>query len=472
MHSNLERFLGKLAKEDMPIFKKTAGVITNMTSQDNSSISDLTWSILKDTALTSKVLRLANSITFNRDSRKVSTVSRAVLQLGLRAIKSICFSGLFVETSLKGSQKERVIREMMASFHAAVQARNIALARRDPSAEEIFISSLLYQIGSVAFWCFGGDLAERLDQMIKEQPHIPQEKLEKTLLGFTLQELSQSIAKEWSLSDLLERALCGDNDPKVATIIAGRSIAKAAESDWAHEKLKIAIEQTRKLTNLSKEECSKLIRESTTEALRATADYGLAKYVNLIPSQDEEREIRLVEEQQEASFDFDPLLQFEILCELQTILKDNQFNVNVFLSSLIEGINRGIGMDRVLFAIMTPDRAKLFGRYAIGWPQSQIESFEIHLNTSPSNLFVKAINDNESIWVNHNNIKIYQLLTESIRIKMKTNNFFVAPIVIKRKPIGVLCADRHTTQRDLDNASFISFTFFATIANAILASTL
>ena len=65
------------------------------------------------------------------------------------------------------------------------------------------------------------------------------------------------------------------------------------------------------------------------------------------------------------------------MSELSALTREKQVNLNLFLSTLIEGIYRGVGMDRVIFAITSPDRKLLVGRYALGWEQSGIERFQL-----------------------------------------------------------------------------------------------
>ena len=83
--------------------------------------------------------------------------------LGFEEVRSICLSIAVVESMLKGTQKQRVLDEMARSFHAAVQARAFAEQRKDKSPEEVFIATLLYRLGDMAFWAFSGEWAQELD---------------------------------------------------------------------------------------------------------------------------------------------------------------------------------------------------------------------------------------------------------------------------------------------------------------------
>ena len=63
--------------------------------------------------------------------------------------------------------------------------------------------------------------------------------------------------------------------------------------------------------------------------------------------------------------DPDPMLQLQILRELSSLM-EVQPDFNSVLEMVLEGMYRGIGMDRTLFALRTPDHRFLVGRYALG----------------------------------------------------------------------------------------------------------
>ena len=137
----IEYWVSRLALEDMPLFSRTVQHVAGMANRDNSSFSELAWSILEDPALTSRVLKLANSMYYNPYFKRITTVSRAVMRLGTNAIKEICLAISLIESVLSGLRKEKVAVEVARSFHAAVQARKMAIRMRLPDPKK-FLSPL------------------------------------------------------------------------------------------------------------------------------------------------------------------------------------------------------------------------------------------------------------------------------------------------------------------------------------------
>lgn len=470
--ASLDTVVSKLSKEGMPVFAGTSKLIMSLSSHDKTSVNDLTWAILKDTSLTSRLLRLANSMFFNRDGRRVSTVSRAILQLGFDTVRSVCIFSMIIEDMVKGARRDQVSREMITSFHAAVQARNLAIARGDSGSEEVFIAALLHRIGHIAFWIFGDELADALDEAIKMNPGVPQDTLEREVLGFSLKALSLGLTEEWDLGGLVRKSLAaGESDKRTRDVQIGHAIAMGMEEGRDSQRMKSAVAAVVQSLRLSREDAEKLIRSNTEEAFQAASDYGLEQYAWLIPTiSDGEKEAQAPTAETTIFQQPDPLLQLEVLNELSALVKEKPLNFNMFLSALIEGIYRGVGMDRVIFAVMSPDKKSVSGRYALGWEQGRIGEFQFSAKSVVPNIITSVLSEKEACWANGNATCSGLHVNEEVRNTMSGKFFFIAPIMIKGNVLGIISCDRSLSRRELDEKSFCCFKYFAYSANALLSS--
>ena len=77
----------------------------------NSFAQDLADVILKDQALTSKILSIANSAYYGFYG-KVSTITQAIVALGFSSVKNIAF-GLTAYNSLSALTKEPLIKQLI-----------------------------------------------------------------------------------------------------------------------------------------------------------------------------------------------------------------------------------------------------------------------------------------------------------------------------------------------------------------------
>ena len=113
----------------MPVFASTVAALRRIIGDERASASALAQVILKDTPMTTKVLRLANSAYFNHSHQAVNTVSRAIVVLGFNPVAELALSVSLIDSLLAGGLRGRVHIEMARSFHAAVQARWAASRR-------------------------------------------------------------------------------------------------------------------------------------------------------------------------------------------------------------------------------------------------------------------------------------------------------------------------------------------------------
>ena len=205
------------------------------------------------------------------------------MRLGFNAVKEICLAIALIETVLSSLHKEKVAVEVARAFHAAMQARKIAIRRDLPRPEEVFIAALLSRIGHIAFWCFAGDVGDRLESaMLKGEC---EDQAEIKVLGFKLERLTLRLCQEWKLSDLLESALQNKKatDPLVRSIKLGCAVAKASENGWDCPPIKEIMKDASRLLNLSEEETIKILHESAMAAAEIAISYGAENSSSLIP---------------------------------------------------------------------------------------------------------------------------------------------------------------------------------------------
>jgi HD-like signal output (HDOD) protein len=472
---SLDAWVQKLGESGMPVFAHTARDISQVSDSRESSAAELARVVLQDAAMTAKLLRVANSPVFNPMGRTISTVSRAVVLLGFQEVRAICLSIAVVESMLKGKQKQRVIEEMARSFHAAVQARSFAKKRKDQSPEEVFIATLLCHLGDMAFWAFAGESAEQMDTALRQRPNDAADKIQRDVLGFVFRDLTLGLSREWKLGELLEQSLQGKahKNPRASNVALGYELAIAAEKGWKSPEVEQLLERLAENLYLPVEDVSRLVKANAEEAADTAAFYGADVASNLIPVPGDKREHQAEGRENIEAPVFqepDPMLQLTILRELSTLMESRP-DFNSVLEMVLEGMYRGIGMDRTLFALRTPDHRFLVGRYALGTDNEQLRRvFHFETVAAAPNQFSHVIETKQAIWLGEKqDIQRQDLLTPQVLAVTKGADFYVTPIEIRNKVIGVFYADRQPSGRPLDAESFNSFKHFALQGNLALA---
>lgn len=461
--SSLDEWVRRISEEEMPIFGHTVQQVVSVAENENASTAELARVILQDASMTARVLKLANSVYYNPHIQQISTISRAVVVLGFTTVRSMCLSIALVDSFVQGAPRDRLTRELARAIHAAVQARTIAMAREDESPEEVFIAALLYRLGDLAFWCFGGPAGDRLDTLLR-QPGITPEQAEMEVLGFHLRQLTASLVKEWRINDLLIATLKNPDsqDARIRNITLCHQLARAAEKGWESPKVLQLTLDLAKMTGQSDKAVSTNLHQNARDAARIAGYYGAAAAAAVIPLPRGEQVVSEEELNVPEYPEPDGMLQLRILRELALLLDDPKSDFNLVLELVLEGIYRGAGMDRTLFALYTPERRGLRAKFALGGEREALMgAFHFDRRPQEENLFLHLLEKPVALWFDPaKRAEQRRWQTPQLAEAVGRAPFFVAPIMVNGSAIGLFYCDRALSERPLDEESFESFKHF------------
>jgi putative nucleotidyltransferase with HDIG domain len=140
--------LKKTLDESVKLYSlpQTLAEVLRIVSDENSGADDLAKVLMKDPAMTTKVLRVVNS-PFYGVGRQIGTVSQAVVTLGMRQVTALALSTSVYGMTEKWESKFDRIRFWRHSLEVAIAARSIGEKVGVRNLEEIFVAGLLHDIG-------------------------------------------------------------------------------------------------------------------------------------------------------------------------------------------------------------------------------------------------------------------------------------------------------------------------------------
>ena len=174
------------------------GIITKLNSlseNDKTSIQEMARLVASDQVLSARILKLANSPSYG--FYRVSTISNAMILLGVNVVKSLALSSSIFEIMEKNS-----VGLWEHSLGAGVAANIISRRLKLPECEEISTAALLHDIGKVIIRLNFGDDYRHLLALIDED-EISMLEAERKLLGTDHAEVGAWLAKSWFLPDKL-----------------------------------------------------------------------------------------------------------------------------------------------------------------------------------------------------------------------------------------------------------------------------
>ena len=120
--------------------------VLRITDDDNSGASEIAAIVMKDPALTARLLRIVNS-PFYSPARQITTINQSVMTVGTRAVKAMALTaGLYRFFDSEDGALDRT-RFWRHSLEVAIACREIARLCDYRPDEEAFIAGLLHDIG-------------------------------------------------------------------------------------------------------------------------------------------------------------------------------------------------------------------------------------------------------------------------------------------------------------------------------------
>lgn len=207
-HSTIEFLLRRMQrKKDFPTISSTLADINRLTSSEaNASADQLANVILRDLALTSKLLKLVNSAFYGQRTAEITSISHAVVFLGVDTVRMTANS-LTLFGHLRGDSAE-LKDSMIKAFLSGLIARHLAQRARLPDIEEAFICGMCQNLGeNLVIYYFPEEFAEIDD--LRGQQKLGKAAASRGVLGVSYAELGAAVAQKWSLPQSIVATIKG-----------------------------------------------------------------------------------------------------------------------------------------------------------------------------------------------------------------------------------------------------------------------
>lgn len=171
----------------------------------------------EEPALYARVLRIANSPYYGQ-TRSITTLTRAIVVLGLDAVRGIAAAACLDRTRPRGSQHGLVDMTSVVRHSVATAAAAEALARlRHPQlAAEAFIAGLLHNLGIVVQMSLDAPGIEAMIRLRTADDQRDMRALESERMAVGHEECIATIFEEWHLPEALIAATRDHHDPMAA----------------------------------------------------------------------------------------------------------------------------------------------------------------------------------------------------------------------------------------------------------------
>ena len=206
-----------MTTKDLPAMPLVATKVLELSSDPNTSASQLQQVISDDQAMTGRILKIANSAMYSC-SRKIKTLTEAIVMLGLNSIRSLVVTSaarnLYNTRNSTAGLKERLLWEH--SIGTAFACRLLIKDSMPAMQEEAFLAGLMHDIGKLVLNLQIPDSFDEIVQIVyNENQAFP--RIERRMLGFDHAQVGAMLVSKWNLSPALEEVIGNHHDPATFT---------------------------------------------------------------------------------------------------------------------------------------------------------------------------------------------------------------------------------------------------------------
>jgi len=469
-------------KSDLPVFSQTISILNKVSSSDTDSMASVSNAILKDYSLTNKVLRLVNSAYYNRGGGKISTISRAVVMLGINPVRSIAAALMLFEHMQNKRQSGQLKEDAVESLFSALIANELSRSLSKADHEEAFLCALLQKLGKTLVRFYLHDESQAIDKLVAQEGQTEASATAR-ILGTSYYKLGISVAREWGFPEqIIDSMKPVDLSTLTTTETNSSSLQVISQfSNALGALLKLPVNQQpaaiknltasySKALKLKDEKIDSMLSSCLKELVEFARliQFNLkdsAYYQSLTSSQIEnlpadtaaishnefnaDTSVRILEEDTES---FDRTAEKALTDGIQDITNTltGDFNLNQVFQMILETIYRALAGSRVVLCMKDKPSNSIRARFGYGENIDQIiNHFKIPL-AYQADVFHIAFKNNQDIRIeNTREDNIKKRIPDWYHQNIGAKSFTIFPININHSPIALIY---------IDNAQDESFT--------------
>ena len=282
-------------KSDFPALSDAVVRIQRVTQSENASIAGVTDEIVRDVALTNKLLRMVNTVHFrNAGAGTIASVPRAVSLVGLAGIRTMALSLVLLEHM----QDKAHVSRLKELFLMAMMTGTLCdeLTPLVKAHDEPFLAGMMSQLGRMLTEFYFPEEATLIRRRVEpswqrgEWSQAIEDRAVGEVLGLSYEQLGVGVTKVWGLPDTLRRAIARPEGEPPGRAVDGAAerlrwcvqasgeLAQAlmnANTDVAATKIAAIGERFGRALNLPKEHFESAVRSAQSHLQSVSTDLGL-----------------------------------------------------------------------------------------------------------------------------------------------------------------------------------------------------
>jgi HD-like signal output (HDOD) protein len=436
------RFLGE---RPLPVMAPSKQQVSRLLGSSSATNADLQRVIGRDPGFALELFRRYAGVS-KSPKEPPGSLAHAISLLGQTSLSLLLKQLPVVEETLEGRGRKGYDRCYSHALHAAHYASGWGHEREDSNPEELGLAALLYNCGEMALWVHAGAEMEKIEAHVAAGANYANSS--RSVLGCTLRQLNNALAELWRLPHLVATALSGGWPalPRAQKVVLAAALARETARDWNSGETQDLTDILAELQRITPDRARASLHTLAAETARDIQELALPLtapgLIGLRP---------IVEEPPEKS---PPPSISEPVPEkrptpapkpparpAQPAAPAPANRLQQDLIQITTRMQKDIGVNRVMFAMLASDRKTLKARFVAGGEGREgLNRFNcVH---DKRNLFTVLLSKPQGFWLKEDNREKYlPLIPETLRETVDTRGFFIMSIYVRNKPVGLMYAD-------------------------------
>jgi eukaryotic-like serine/threonine-protein kinase len=490
-------------KSDFPAMSESIIKIQKIASSEKENVSTITNEVLKDVALTNKLLKMVNSAYYAQRG-EVSTVSRAVTLIGLNGIRNMSLSMVLLESMQDKGHASQLREDFLRSMLAGTVASEMCRISRD--SEYAFLGALFRNLGRMLTSFYFPDESQQIKNLIStrgpginakpftnplagidsKQPLLSESQAAMRVLGITFEDLGLGVAKLWGLPQDIQGCISRvEQDPprRPAANEAQKTIWLAMAANEIADQLLVSepgncaasIEKVAQKYKIVLSAKSSEFHDATTSSQKKMREMANAMDMKIYPGSRIERLLGGSHPEPKEAASSGSITQFQLQAASKPVqdgcdigIQDIQneipsisqrlaagiqdatnamvedFKLTDVVRMILETMYRSLNFDRIIFCMIDPKSQIVKARFGLGKNiESQLQIFKFNLGAQEPNLFEQICNKGSDTLISDaSEAQVSSRIPEWHKSAFKAQALLLLPLQIKGKPFGLIYADK------------------------------
>jgi serine/threonine protein kinase len=473
-------------KSDFPALSDAVARIQRVAASDNESLNSLAAEILKDVALTHKLLRLVNSASFRHaGGGTISTVSRAIALVGFAGVRNMALSLVLLDHMHDKQHAAQLKEQFLCALMAGQLASELSLQARE--SEESYLGALLHNLGRLLTEFYLPEEARAIREELR--PHAARlgdaaptpEQASQRVLGLGFQQLGIGVARAWGLPETLQHCMRtpeGDpparrvdgssdrlrwlaracNEMAEAALRADEGVGATHDALAARYAAALGV-SARQMTQAFEASRRKLRELADAMGLRPESDSPARRLIESPCAAPSAAPAKGAPPAAEATTLVVPRVQTvppsalasDVLTagiqDVTHTLAQESFRLNEVLRMILETMYRALGFRCVVFALKDPKTGVITGRFGLGeGAQALAAQFAVPLQSGPGKpqdlLAAVCQKGVDTLIADAAAANVAARLPAWLQRQQQAKTFLLLPMMMKGATFALIYADR------------------------------